>query len=183
MTKSKPYLFAIILGVIVFFLLKCGCSTEPKIIKVDKPYQLKFDSSYFNDRLDSLAEVISLLQRKKTPLFKRQKDVRQDVDSVIVEVAAECPQVDTLITMIKQERSISDSIVGLYKRDSLVTREVINTLTLKGDSAVKELKDVADKFNKSKSDNEELKSKNTTLKKQRIIAVVTTILLIIGIAL
>lgn len=169
MSKSKPYLFAVVLGVIVFLLLKLGCSTEPKIIKVEKPYQLKFDSTYFNDRLDSLAEVICHLKAKKSPLFQRQKDERKRADSVIsnIQETKSCDQVDTLVDLLYKERKNCDSIIELYKKDSLVNIELVSTLRARGDSAFKELKEIVPKLDSSRADNFKLKLENSKLKKQR----------------
>jgi hypothetical protein len=130
MSKFKHYIGAVILGVIAFFLLQFGCSTQPKVEPVVKPYQLKFDSSYFNDRLDSLAEVICLLREKKSPLFQRQKDERKRADSVIENISKQdpCAQVDTLIDLLYRERKNCDSIVATYQRDSLVNIEVVSTV-------------------------------------------------------
>lgn len=170
MKKLKPYLGAVVLGIAAFFLLKfVGCSNEPKVIYKVKPYQLKFDSTYFNDRLDSLAEVICLLQEKKSPLFKRQKDERKRADVIIETVTKEepCTQVDTLIDLLYRERKNCDSIVAAYQRDSLVNIELVSTLKARGDSAVKELKEIVHKLDSANVDNFKLRGENAKLKKQR----------------
>lgn len=170
MKKLKPYLGAVVLGIAAFFLLKfVGCSNEPKVIYKVKPYQLKFDSTYFNDRLDSLAKVICLLQEKKSPLFKRQKDERKRADVVIENIIKQdpCAQVDTLIDLLYKERKNCDSIVAAYQRDSLVNIELVSTLKARGDSAFKELKEIAPKLDSANADNFKLRGENAKLKKQR----------------
>lgn len=169
MNNLKHYIGAVILGVIAFFLLRLGCSTQPKVEPVVKPYQLKFDSSYFNDRLDSLTKVICLLREKKSPLFQRQKDERKRADVIIETITKEepCTQVDTLIDLLYRERKNCDSIVAAYQRDSLVNIELVSTLKARGDSAVKELNEVVPQLDSSRLDNFKLRGENSKLKKQR----------------
>lgn len=169
MNNLKHYIGAVILGVIAFFLLQFGCSTQPKVEPVVKPYQLKFDSSYFNDRLDSLTEVICLLREKKSPLFQRQKDERKRADVIIETITKEepCTQVDTLIDLLYRERKNCDSIVALYQKDSIVNIELVSTLKARGDSAFKELKEIAPKLDSANADNFKLRGENAKLKKQR----------------